>query len=198
MKVIRLAQESDAENMLSIYAPIVRETAISFEVEPPSIAQFQQRIRDILKWTPWLVCEIDGKTIGYAYAGKHRQRAAYQWCVESSVYVGVDSRGKGVGKALYTSLLKVLQLQGFYNVYAGITVPNPASVALHEAVGFSPVGVYQLIGYKLGKWHDVGWWQLSLKPERISPVTLPLALSQVKNSDQWQESIIIGLSLLQG
>lgn len=196
MKVIRLAQESDAENMLSIYAPIVRETAISFEVEPPSIAQFQQRIRDILKWTPWLVCEIDGKTIGYAYAGKHRQRAAYQWCVESSVYVGVDSRGKGVGKALYTSLLKVLQLQGFYNVYAGITVPNPASVALHEAVGFSPVGVYQLVGYKLGKWYDVGWWQLSLKPEKILPVTPPFALSEVKNCDQWQESITIGLSLL--
>lgn len=196
LAAIRLANESDAQKMLSIYAPLVRETPISFEVEAPSEAEFRQRIIGNLEGMPWLVCEIEGELSGYAYASSHRTRAAYQWCVESSVYIGAGHRKKGVGKALYTSLFKLLQLQGFYNVYAGITLPNPASVALHEAVGFELVGVYPLCGYKLDRWHDVGWWQLSLQQEHSASVHPPLLLSEVQNSVQWQEALISGLELL--
>ncbi len=197
MNAIRLANEGDAQKCLSIYAPIVRETPISFELIPPSEAEFRQRILTNLLQMPWLVCEIDGEVWGYAYASKHRQRAAYQWSVESSVYVNAAYRRKRVGKALYTSLMKLLQLQGFYNVYAGVTLPNPASVGLHEAVGFLPVGVYRLTGYKFGTWHDVGWWQLSLQRDRTSPVQPPLLLSEVQNSAHWQQALSSGLSLLQ-
>jgi phosphinothricin acetyltransferase len=183
--------------MLSIYAPIVRETPISFELEPPSEAEFQQRIRAIVERMPWLVCEISGEVLGYAYAGSHRTRGAYQWSVESSAYVSMGYRRKGVAKGLYASLKEILRVQGFYNVYAGIALPNPASVALHEAVGFEPVGVYQAIGYKLGRWHDVGWWQLSLQQERSPLVRPPLSLAQVQNSAQWNEALKCGLALLE-
>jgi len=196
MNAIRLVRESDAQKMLAIYAPMVQETAISFDLEPPSEAEFIDRIRAVVEYTPWLVCEVDGEILGYAYASKHRPRAAYQWSVESSIYVGANHKRKGVGKALYTSLFNVLQLQGFYNVYAGITIPNPASVALHESVGFSHFSVYRLVGYKLGKWHDVGWWQLSLQSERLAPAHPPLSLSEVQHAAQWQEALNSGLSRL--
>ncbi|MGQ4646805.1 arsinothricin resistance N-acetyltransferase ArsN1 family B [Lyngbya aestuarii] len=196
MDAIRLVKESDAQKMLAIYAPVVQETAISFDVEPPTKTEFTERIRSILEYSPWLVCEVDGEILGYACASKHRLREAYQWSVESSIYVAANHKRKGVGKALYTSLFKVLQLQGFYNVYAGITLPNPASVALHESVGFSHFTVYQLVGYKLGKWHDVGWWQLSLQSERLVPAHPPLPLSEVQHSAQWQEALNSGLSIL--
>ncbi len=196
MSTIRLAHEGDAQRCLSIYAPIVRETPISFEIEPPSEEEFRQRIVSILQQMPWLVCEINGELLGYAYASTYRQRAAFQWCVESSIYVSGAHRRKGVAKALYTSLIRVLQLQGFYNVYAGITLPNPASVALHEAVGFLPLGVYPDVGYKLGRWHDLGWWHLSLQPERSESVLPPLALNKVFNSVQWQDALSSGLSIL--
>lgn len=196
MDAIRLANEGDAQKCLSIYAPIVRETPISFEIEPPSEEEFRQRILSILEQMPWLVCEIDGELLGYAYAAKYRERAAFQWSVESSIYVNAAYKRKGVGIALYTSLIKMLQLQGFYNVYAGVTLPNQASVALHEAVGFSPLGIYPAIGYKLGTWHDLGWWQLSLQKDRSVPVEPPLLLSEVRNSAHWQEALSSGLFLL--
>lgn len=195
MVAIRLVQASDAEQMLAIYAPFIKESSTTFELEVPTIEQFKQRIWTILEHAPWLVCEVEGEILGYAYASKHRQRAAYQWSVESSVYVGAKLRRKGVGKALYSSLFQLLQLQGFYNVYAGITLPNLASVALHENLGFSHIGTYELVGYKLGKWHDVGWWQLSLQSERSVPVS-PLSLGKVQNSSQWQIALSSGLSLL--
>ncbi|MGB7443877.1 MAG: arsinothricin resistance N-acetyltransferase ArsN1 family B [Coleofasciculaceae cyanobacterium] len=195
MAAIRLVQASDAEQMLAIYAPFIKESSTTFELEVPTIEQLQQRIGTISEHAPWLVCEIEGEILGYAYASKHRQRAAYQWSVESSVYVGAKLRRKGVGKALYSSLFQLLQLQGFYNVYAGITLPNLASVALHENLGFSHIGTYELVGYKLGKWHDVGWWQLSLQSERSVPVS-PLSLGKVQNSSQWQIALSSGLSWL--
>lgn len=195
MSAIRLVQESDVEQMLAIYAPFIQETPTTFELEVPTIEQFQQRIHIILEHAPWLVCEIEGEILGYAYASQHRQRAAYQWSVESSVYVGDKFRRKGVGIALYTSLFQLLQLQGFYNVYAGITLPNLASVTLHENLGFSQIGIYDLVGYKLGKWHNVGWWQLSLQSERSIPVS-PLSLGKVQNSSQWQIALSSGISWL--
>ncbi|AFY32751.1 arsinothricin resistance N-acetyltransferase ArsN1 family B [Calothrix sp. PCC 7507] len=180
MAVIRLANETDAVKMLEIYAPIVRETPISFELEPPREIDFQERIKSYQERLPWLVYEINGQLLGYAYATPYRTRAAYQWSVESSVYVSVEHQRKGIAKALYTSLLRILQLQGFYNVFAAIALPNLASVAVHEAVGFLPVGIFHEVGYKFGKWHDVGWWQLSLQQEQAKAVNPPLFLREIE------------------
>jgi L-amino acid N-acyltransferase YncA len=166
---IRLATERDAEQISAIYAPVVRDTIISFETEPPTAGEMRGRIESTLERFPWLVCERRGRVSGYAYASAHRSRAAYQWCADVSTYVHEDERHTGVGRALYRSLTSVLALQGFCNAYAGIALPNPASVGMHESVGFRPVGVYRGVGYKLGAWHDVGWWQLSMQERVASP-----------------------------
>ena len=168
--LIRLAEpEGDAAGIQAIYAPIVRGTPVSFEIEPPSVAEMGERVRKTLVRFPWLVCERDGEVIGYAYAGAHRERAAYQWSADLSAYVHERWRGKGVGGALYRALFDLLRAQGYRNVYAGIALPNPASVRLHESLGMRPVGVYEHVGYKFGVWHDVGWWQ----GELLAPLTTP-------------------------
>jgi phosphinothricin acetyltransferase len=156
---IRLATPGDAGAFHEIYAPIVRDTTISFETEPPPVAELARRIGETLATHPWLVMEIDGAVAGYAYAGLHRERRAYQWSVDVSCYVHERARGRGVGRALYTRLFEVLRRQGFQSAYAGIALPNDASVALHRAVGFEPVGVYREAGWKLGAWRDTSWWQ---------------------------------------
>lgn len=154
--VIRTAEESDAEGVLSIYAPVVRETAISFELEPPSLEEMRERIRSLRGRLPWLVCAEGPEVCGYAYADRFRTRAAYQWSAEVTVYVSPTWRRRGVGQALYTSLLEALRLLGYRSAFAGIALPNPASVALHEALGFLPAGTFSTAGFKLGQWHDVG------------------------------------------
>src|SRR5919199_3326619 len=140
--ISRLATERDAEQIAAIYAPNVTETIISFELEPPDAEEMRRRITGTLERFPWLVCEREKRVSGYAYASAHGSRAAYRWSVDVSAYVHEGERRSGVGRALYTSLFSLLSLQGFYNAYAGITLPNPASVGLHEALGFRPVGVY--------------------------------------------------------
>jgi L-amino acid N-acyltransferase YncA len=192
---IRLATEHDAGRIAAIYAPTVRNTIISFEVEPPTPDEMRSRIATTLESYPWLVCERRGRVAGYAYAGPHNPRAAYRWSVDVSAYVREAERRTGIGRALYTSLFSVLVLQGFYNAYAGISLPNPASVGLHEAVGFSPVGVYRGVGYKLGAWHDVGWWERSLR-ERSPHPDPPLDLSAVRASEEWSAALASGLSCL--
>ena len=194
---IRLAEERDAGQVAAIYAPVVRETAISFETEPPSTEEMRRRIEDTLRRFPWLVCERGGEVLGYAYAGAHRSRAAYRWSVEVSAYVREGERRRCVGRALYTSLFEILVLQSFYNAYAGITLPNPPSVGLHESVGFRPVGVYRGVGYKLGAWRDVGWWELPLQERAASPGE-PLDLPQVRTSGGWESALARGLPLLRG
>lgn len=193
--LIRLATGDDAEQIAAIYAPAVRDSAISFEVEPPPPAEMRRRIQHTLAHRPWLVCERSGEILGYVYAGRHRDRAAYQWCVEVSVYVHERARRHGVGRALYTSLFAILSLQGFYNAYAGITLPNRASVGLHESLGFRPVGVYRAVGYKLGAWHDVGWWWLPLQAPSRSPKP-PLALDAARAMPEWEAAMTRGLPLL--
>jgi L-amino acid N-acyltransferase YncA len=193
--VIRLATANDAPAVQGIYAPIVRDTVISFEVEPPSVPEMRQRIVDTLALWPWLVCEHEGEVLGYAYAGKHRVRAAYQWSVDVSVYIHERARRRGIGRALYTALLRILVLQGFYNAQAGITLPNAGSVALHEGMGFEPIGVYRKIGYKLGAWHDVGWWQVFLQPHASVPVP-PHELSVARKSAAWEAALAAGTSLV--
>ena len=192
---IRLATERDVEQTQAIYAPIVSNTAISFELEPPPLEEMRQRILKTLQKYPWLVCERDREILGYAYASEHRVRAAYQWSVDVSVYVNEKMRRAGIGRALYTSLFEILGLQGFYNAYAGITLPNPASVGLHESLGFRPIGVYRAVGYKVGKWHDVGWWHLPLKEPSEHP-ELPSELDKAKKHRVWESVLAAGLTHL--
>ncbi len=169
MRTIRIADPADAREVADIYGPIVAATAISFEAEPPTAREMEGRIVATLEFAPWLVCADGERVAGYAYASRHRERAAYRWCVDVSVYVRDVERRSGVGRALYTSLFELLRLQGFYAAHAGITLPNEASVRLHESLGFRPVGVYPRVGYKRGAWHDVGWWQLPLRDRSGEP-----------------------------
>lgn len=194
--IIRVARPEDAEAILAIYAPIVRETAISFEVEPPTRVEMQQRIATTLRQFPWLVCDRQGEVLGYVYTSPHRARAAYQWSVDVSVYIHAKARRTGMGRALYHALFALLSLQGFYQGFAGITLPNPASVGLHEALGFQPVGVYQAVGYKLGSWHDVGWWQRALQPRPSLP-TPPTAFEVLRQtSTAWEAALYAGKPFL--
>jgi phosphinothricin acetyltransferase len=167
--VIRLARPGDAADMLVIYAPVVRDTVISFELQVPSGDEMRARIEKTLATHPWLVEERDNRVVGYAYASQHRARAAYQWSVDVSCYVHPDARGKGVGGGLYRALLAILRRQGFQSAFAGIALPNAASVRLHESVGFTPIGVYRESGFKLGAWHDTGWWQCRLGDAPANP-----------------------------
>jgi phosphinothricin acetyltransferase len=144
---------------------------------------------------PWLVCDRGGQVLGYVYGSTHRPRAAYRWSVEVTAYIRDGQRRNGIGRGLYTSLFRLLALQGFYNAYAGITLPNPASVGLHEALGFQAIGVYEAIGFKRGNWHDVGWWQLELQPRSASPAE-PRDLHQVRAAKEWGAALAAGLPLL--
>ena len=178
MNTIRLANSSDAVSILDIYAPFILNTSFTFETEVPTPEAFVQRIIKYQEKWPWLVCEIDGMVAGYAYATHHRERAAYQWCVESSVYVHDNFQQKGIAAALYAALLEILKYQGCRNVYAGITLPNEKSTAFHKRFGFSWLADYENIGYKLGKWNTVSWWQLKLNEYSIDPAT-PLKFNTI-------------------
>jgi L-amino acid N-acyltransferase YncA len=167
-KRIRSAGFADAEAISQIYAPFVSDGATSFEVVAPDAAEIQKRIREITPKFPWLVFEEGGDVLGYAYASAHRTRYAYQWSTDVSVYIHESARNRRVGSALYTALFELLRRQGYFNAYAGITLPNPGSVRLHESMGFIPVGVYARVGFKFGQWHDVLWLQRRLS-EKLTP-----------------------------
>ena len=154
--------ERDAAACAAIYTPYVRDTPISLEEEPPTASEIAGRIETTTKTHPWLVAEDESGLTGYAYATRHRERACYRWAADVTVYVAPQSQRRGVGRALYEALFEALAHQGFRTACAGITLPNAASVGLHQALGFEPVGVYRKIGWKFGSWHDVGWWQLEL------------------------------------
>jgi phosphinothricin acetyltransferase len=164
--VIRAARADDAEAIAEIYAPYVRETVVSFELEPPGGDEMRARMAAAHLW---LVSEEEGRVVAYAYASPHRARAAYRWAVEVSVYVGRGWQRRGHGRALYLCLLELLRARGYVHALAGIALPNPGSVGLHESLGFEPVGVYRQIGYKFATWHDVGWWQLRLNEAGADP-----------------------------
>ncbi len=163
--IVRDAMSADTEALLAIYKPFVVETAVSFELEPPSAAEFEQRIVAAQSKWAWLVAERGDELLGYAYGSSHRSRAAYQWSVEVSAYVHGAHRRQGVGKALYARLLGVLADKGYCMAYAGITLPNEPSIRLHESLGFREVGVFRRAGRKFGRWHDVSWWQRELREE---------------------------------
>lgn len=160
--MIRIASPQDAAAMLDIYHPYVKNTSITFETETPSVAAFAARVTHYLEKYPWLVYEVDGIIAGYAYASQYRERIAYQWSVECSVYIAEAFMRQGIASKLYTALFEILKQQGFMNVYAVINLPNDRSVALHENLGFRWFATYEQVGYKLGKWKNVGWWGLQL------------------------------------
>ena len=162
---IRDAARADTDALLEIYRPYVLDTAVSFELEPPTAAEFAQRIAGAQSQWAWLVAERDGELLGYAYGSAFRSRAAYRWSVETSAYVHAAHRGQGVGRALYERLLALLADKGYCTAYAGIALPNEASVRLHRALGFRDVGTFRRAGRKFGRWHDVSWWQRELRDE---------------------------------
>jgi L-amino acid N-acyltransferase YncA len=185
----RLATPADGAAIAAIYRPYVTDAATSFELEAPDADEMARRITTGLLFAPWLVCSDDAdQVLGYAYAGRHRDRAAYQWSVDVTVYIHAAHHRRGIGRALYQRLLGLLRLQGFYVAHAGITVPNPGSVGLHEALGFQPVGVYPAVGWKLGAWRDVGWWRLPLQARPDDPKASPappLTLAEAQKLDSW-------------
>jgi L-amino acid N-acyltransferase YncA len=160
---VRPAVPGDASAIAAIYAPFVEETAISFEETPPATAEMLRRIEHAQSRWQWLVAEVDGSVAGYAYGTQHRERPAYRWSVEVSAYVARGHHRRGMGRALYEALLGDLAGKGFCTAFAGITVPNDASVGLHTALGFTPIGVFRSIGWKFGRWHDVAWFQRTLR-----------------------------------
>jgi phosphinothricin acetyltransferase len=178
MYIIRLATPDDAKGLLDIYAPYIADTSFTFETETPSVQAFSKRIETYLDNWPWLVCEDNGVIAGYAYSSRYRERTGYQWCVESSVYIHDNYLKKGIATALYTALLEILKKQGFRNVYAVINLPNERSVAFHEKMGFQYLATYKNVGYKLGKWKDVGWWQLIIN-DYIHEPGAPVAFNKV-------------------
>ena len=193
---IRFAEARDAGAIATIYAPHVTDGVASFEMTPPDDAEFARRMAATLPTYPWLVCERGDRVVGYVYASQHHARVAYQWSVNVTVYVDASCHRQNIGRALYVSLFALLRLQGFYNAYAGITLPNAGSVGIHEAMGFRLVGVYRDVGYKLGRWHDVGWWSLELQPKPAGPPDPPLDVAAASVLAGWRAALETGLPLL--
>jgi L-amino acid N-acyltransferase YncA len=176
--ILRVAKPTDADAMLEIYAPYIRNTSFTFETEVPDSTQFASRIGQYLDSYPWLVYEVDNQVAGYAYAARHRERTAYQWSVEASVYVHDDFQRRGIATILYQALIRMLKQQEFRNVYAVINLPNEKSVTFHERLGFSWFATYEQVGYKLGKWKNVGWWRLVINEFNDEPAE-PLKFSSL-------------------
>ena len=159
--MVRAAVPADAPAVAAIYAPVVTDTAISFEEQPPTPDEIGRRMLARPR-LPWLVADDGGRVAGYAYASAHRARPAYRWSADCSVYLDPAYQGQGLGRRLYQRLITEVRDLGYRTLFAGIALPNPASVGLHEALGFTPAGVFRDVGWKLGAWRDVGWWQRSL------------------------------------
>jgi L-amino acid N-acyltransferase YncA len=168
----RLATSDDVTACAAIYRPYVERTAVSFEASAPDAAEMAMRMARVQERSPWVVVEMDGVVRGYAYGSRHRERPAYDWTVETTVYVDPEARGRGVGRAAMAALLAILRLQGFHLAVAGITLPNPASVGLHLALGFERVGRFDAIGWKHGTWHATEWYGLELGPRGEAPTPI--------------------------
>jgi len=165
---VRLAREDDAAAIAAIYRPYVKGSRISFEETPPDPSEIARRMRSPIH--PWLVIEERGRVVGYASTSPMRDRAAYRWSVETGIYVAPGMQGRGLGKLLLAAHVDLLERQGFVTIVAGIALPNDASVALHEKLGFTLSGIERGVGFKLGQWVDVGRWQRDLAPRTMTPV----------------------------
>lgn len=184
----QISVETDAEACLKVYEPYVLYTPITFDYQVPEVKEFRSKIQDTIIEYPWLVCLKNNQIEGYAYASRHRYKTAYQWSVESTIYLTEQLQGKGIGSILYKTLLALLKIQGFYNVYAGVTVPNKKSELLHSKLGFEELGIFKNIGFKTGAWHDVKWFYKILHEYKINPV-LPLKMQDLINSEVYQSLI---------
>lgn len=175
--IIRPVIKDDVSGILAIYNPFILSSPVTYEEVPLTNEQMWERIQKYTKQFPWLVAINEDKdVIGYAYASQHRERAAYRWCTDVSVYVKEGDRGKKLGEKLYTELFSILRKQNYHIAYAIISLPNEASVGLHEKMGFTYVGTFHEAGHKLGKWHDVGWWELRLNSSEHPPEPIPYPL----------------------
>lgn len=181
MITLRKATEKDGNALAAIYKHYVENTAVTFEYAAPDGKEFSARIVHKTEKYPFILAVEDGKPVGYAYASEYRERAAYSWDVECSVYVDTEHRGKGIGKRLYSALEQLLALQNVVNLYACITYPNPRSVAMHESMGFEYIGRFHSAGFKFGKWRDVSWFgkQINNPPEPLPVIPFPM----LKNND---------------
>jgi L-amino acid N-acyltransferase YncA len=168
---VRFAHPEDCMALLGIYANYIN-SPVTFECELPTKQEFRERIEGILMEYPYLICEQKGRVIGYAYAHRHRERAAYHWNAELSIYFDPAETNKGYGGRLYRILIELLRLQGVKNIYAGVTLPNPASERLHASLGFCRIGVERSTGYKGGRWHDVAWFEKQIAPYDVPPVPI--------------------------
>jgi len=193
---IRLAKRSDVPGILEIYAPFILETSVTFEEIVPDEASFWERIQGIMTELPYLVCEIDGRIAGYAYASGYRSRASYRWSKEVSVYVHPDFRRRKVADALYTSLNHIVRYQGIADLLAIITMPNEPSVTFHEHFGYRKCGEFSNVGYKLNQWQNVGWFELFLQDENIAPKDRIIPLNEVLGLPIFQEAIQKGMNKL--
>lgn len=186
---IRFVQESDAAAITEIYRPYVERTSISFEYDTPSSEEFLQRIRSMTAEFPWIVCLSDNEVIGYAYAIPHRNRTAYQWSADVTIYFSETFHRKGLAKITYETLFSLLKLQGIHTLLAGITIPNEKSVSFHQKMGFTHLGTYTNIGFKFGKWHDTQWFQLPLNDYNTTPTT-PKKFPEIVNTVEVQEILM--------
>ncbi len=183
---IRLINSTtDAGAVLEVYKPYILNTSITFEYEVPTIKEFEERIKTITAEFPWLVCRQYDKIVGYAYGSRHRYRTAYNWSAESTIYMRSDFHRKGIGKILYNTLFSLLRLQGYINVYTGVGLPNIKSESFHESMGFEQIGCFTKIGYKMGNWHDVKWYQKHLS-EHISDPPTPKLTADLTSDSMFQ------------
>ncbi len=167
--VFRRVAEQDAADVLAVYAPYITNTVITFEYEVPSVDEFRNRIRTISADYPYFVCEVEGQIVGYAYAHRHMERAAYQWNAELSIYINQEFTHKGLGKVMYATLIRLLQLQGVRHAYGCVTFPNEKSQQMHEALDFALLGVFPKAGYKMGEWRSIAWYGKEILPLDASP-----------------------------
>ena len=193
---IRLAEKRDVPGILEIYAPFILDTAVTFEETVPDEESFWKRIQEIMEDLPFLVCEIDDRIAGYAYASGYRSRVSYRWSREVSVYVHPDFHRKKVAQALYTSLNEIVKYQGIANLLAIITLPNQASVAFHEQIGYYKCAEFSKVGFKLNQWQNVGWFELFLQDEKLAPKEQILQLSEITGLPLYKEALQKGLDKL--
>jgi L-amino acid N-acyltransferase YncA len=183
---VRAATERDAASVARVYAPYVRDTTVTFEVEPPDAHAMARRMTDTLEMYPWLVAEnAAGEVVGYAYAGRHRERPAYRWTIDTTIYIDKAYRRARAGTKLYGSLLKILQSQGFRSAFAETVLPNPGSVGLHERMGFNKIGIHHDVGFKLGSWCDIGYWRLGLT-SGTAPESDPVPFSVFRKNPEFE------------
>lgn len=187
-KVIRLAREADSSRLLEIYAPYIINTPITFEYDVPKISEFKDRVTATLMKLPWLVYEDGGIIKGYAYASEHRKRPAYDWSVDLSIYIDEEYQREGIGRALYGSLIDILRIQGYFNAFAGVTIPNIKSEGFHKSFGFIPIGIYKNVGYKFDRWYDTKWYQYMIKEHSFKPETIK-SIKEIESSDEYRKII---------